>query len=114
MLPIVQGNRWSEKVCIRDSYYIMRHEIIKIIPETSNNRKRVVVESTIDNIDGYEDNVQSETAVYNKGVGLVYVEMKPPIEVIMSGHSSVRSIQRKELVDGTYKAIDISNIYEQI
>lgn len=57
MLPIVEGNRWSEKVCIRDSYYIMRHEIIKIITETSNNRKRVVVESTIDNIDGYEDNV---------------------------------------------------------
>lgn len=43
-------------------------------------------------------------------MGLVYVEMKPPIEVIMSGHSSVRSIQRKELVDGTYKAIDISNV----
>ena len=110
MLPIVEGNRWAEEVCIRDSYYIMRHEIIKIIPETSNNRKRVVVESTIDNMDGYEDNIYSETAVYDKGVGLVYLEMKPLIEVIMSGHSSVRSIQRKELVDGTYKVIDASNV----
>lgn len=112
MLPIVEGNRWAEEVCIRDSYYIMRHEIIKIIPETSNNRKRVVVESTIDNMDGYEDNIYSETAVYDKGVGLVYLIMKPCTTDVMKERSATRLIQRKEVVDGIYKPVDVSNINE--
>lgn len=89
----------------------MNHEIEKVIIETSYNRKRVVVKSTIENIEGYEDNTYYETAIYDKGVGLVYLDMKPRIEDIMSGRSATRLIERLEGRKGTYRPVDVSNIY---
>lgn len=110
-LPIVEGNKWNQKVVIDDKIYVMNHEIEKVIIETSYNRKRVVVKSTIENIEGYEDNTYYETAIYDKGVGLVYLDMKPRIEDIMSGRSATRLIERLEGRKGTYRPVDVSNIY---
>ncbi len=110
-LPIVEGNKWNQKVVIDDKIYVMNHEIEKVIIETSYNRKRVVVKSTIENIEGYEDNTYYETAIYDKGVGLVYLDMKPRIEDIMSGRSATRLIERLEGRKDTYRPVDVSNIY---
>lgn len=110
-LPIVEGNKWNQKVVIDDKIYVMNHEIEKVIIETSYNRKRVVVKSTIENIEGYEDNTYYKTAIYDKGVGLVYLDMKPRIEDIMSGRSATRLIERLEGRKGTYRPVDVSNIY---
>ena len=110
-LPIAEGNKWSQNVVIDDKIYVMNHEIEKIIFETSYNRKRVVVKSTVENIDGYEDNTYYERAVYDKGVGLVYLDMKPCTEDIMSGRSATRLIERLEGRRGTYKPVNISDIY---
>lgn len=110
-LPIAEGNKWSQNVVIDDKIYVMNHEIEKVIIETSYNRKRVVVKSTIENIEGYEDNTYYETAIYDKGVGLVYLDMKPRIEDIMSGRSATRLIERLEGRKGTYRPVDVSNIY---
>lgn len=68
--PLKEGNSWTQEFEYKGKKYIAESRIAKINGEPGS--REVVVETVVNNIEGFPGNTYKETAVYRENCGLVY------------------------------------------